>query len=607
MYFRTKTIKGTPVVQLVESFRNPEGQPRQRILASLGDAHLRDAEKSGIARAVEDHLLGKSPLPIDAPLSQEAASWVTRILQLLGRSKTAKPAATDKIDGVLLDKIQTENVVQFGPQCVAMAAWNELGLTGLLEEAGLNPAQSATAQLMVANRLIEPLSEWALIDWSHRTALPELLGIRITKTTKDRLYQTSDLILSHRKTLEQKLRHHEAQLFDCKRSIILYDMTNTHFEGLCAKNPKAHHGRNKQKRNDCRQVAVGMAFDERGLALAHDVFEGNIAETKTLATMLERLDLHQLHGDGRKPVVVLDAGFASAANIALLKERGYSYLINITRDRRRKYAEQFAQDGFETLPGRKPEMQVEVRRITDPEDQQSSLILCRSAQRRTKEVAMLSKAETRLLTDIEALRKLIAGGKLKKPDLIQRRIGRLEKKHSRAARYYTLCHDAVQGFTAQRDDDKHGEASEALGNYVLKTDHTLDAEQTWSLYMTLLQAEEGFCALKSTLGLRPNYHQLEGRVDGHIFISVLAYHLLTWVREKLRDQGDLRDWKTLRRLLSTHMLATTSLTLEDGRMLHIRKPTVPDAEQATVYQRLGINWKAAFPTQKTWAKGEVVL
>lgn len=601
MYFRTKIIKDTPVVQLVESFRNPEGQPRQRVLASLGDARLPEAEKTQIARAVEDHLLGKAKLSIDSPLSDEASSWVARILQLLGRSKSAKPASIDKIDGVLLDKIQTENVVQFGPQCIAMAAWNELGLTEMLEGAGLNPAQAATAQLMVANRLIEPLSEWALIDWSHRTALPEMLGIRITKTTKDRLYQTSDLILSHRNSLEQKLRHREAELFDCKRSIILYDMTNTHFEGVCANNPKARHGKNKQKRNDCRQVAVGMMFDERGLALAHDVFEGNIAETKTLITMLGRLDAHK--NENQKPVVVLDAGFASAANIALLKERGYSYLINITRDLRRKYAEQFTQSGFEPLPGRSPEMQVEVRRIIDPEDEQSSLILCRSAQRRAKEEAMFSKAESRFLTDVEALRKLIACGKLKKSDLIQRRIGRLEKKHPRAARYYTLHHEASEGLTAQREDDKHAQANEALGNYVLKTDATLDAAQTWSLYMTLLQAEEGFCALKSTLGLRPNYHQLAGRVDGHIFISVLAYHLLTWVREKLRDQGDLRDWKTIRRLFSTHMLVTTSLTLEDGRVLHIRKPSVPDAEQATVYQRLGIDWKAAFPVQKTWAKG----
>ncbi len=74
------------------------------------------------------------------------------------------------------------------------------------------------------------------------------------------------------------------------------------------------------------------------------------------------------------------------------------------------------------------------------------------------------------------------------------------------------------------------------------------------------------------------------------------------MREKLRDQGDLRDWKTLRRLLSTHMLATTSLTLEEGRVLHLRKPSIPDAEQAIVYQQLGIDWKAVFPTQKTGAK-----
>jgi hypothetical protein len=112
-------------------------------------------------------------------------------------------------------------------------------------------------QPLVANRLIEPLSEWALIDWSARTALPELLGIRVTKSTKDRLYHTSDALYAHRKTLEQTLRRREADIFCLQRSIVLYDVTNTHFEGLCEKNPKARHGKNKQKRNDCRQVAVG--------------------------------------------------------------------------------------------------------------------------------------------------------------------------------------------------------------------------------------------------------------------------------------------------------------------------------------------------------------
>jgi len=597
MYFRTKTIKGTALVQLVESYRNAEGQPRQRVVASLGDASVPEMEKPRIARAVESHLCGNRDL-LGLDLSEEATGWVTRILQLLGRSKSARPVIAEKVDGVLIDRIATENVVELGPQLVALAAWKQLGLSEALDQAGLNASQIATAQLLVANRLIEPLSEWALIDWSARTALPELLGIRVTKSTKDRLYLTSDALYAQRKTLEKTLRAREADIFSHQRSIVLYDVTNTHFEGLCAKNPKARHGKNKQSRNDCRQVAVGMAFDERGLALAHDVFEGNIAESKTLSLMLDRLEMP---GEGLKPVVILDAGFASAANISLLKERGLSYLINITRGSRAKYAASFGEGGFEPVPGRSEQELVEVKTIVDPDDAQGRLVLCRSAQRREKEIAMLSKAEARFLKDVAALRERITQGRLKDPATIERKIGRLQKKHPRVVRFYTLAHDHGT-LIASRHEDKRHQAGELCGDYVLKTDRCLSAAQTWSLYMTLLQAEEGFASLKGTLGLRPNFHQLEHRVEGHIFISVLAYHLLSWVRETLRDCGDLRDWKTLRRLLSTHSLATTSLPLEDGRVLHIRKPSLPDPEQALVYKHLRIDWKSAFPQIKTFVK-----
>ncbi len=598
MFFRTKTVKGTGLLQLVESFRNAEGLPRQRVIVSLGDAKLPELEKHLIARAVETHLSGDGQL-LAADLTEEAAAWVTRILQLIGRSKSARPVSASKIDGVLVDRIATENVVELGPQIVALHAWNELGLSPLLEKAGLNASQIATAQLLVANRLIEPSSEWALIDWAGRTALPELLDLRVTKSTKDRLYVTGDALFKHRATIEAALRQREADLFSVQRSIVLYDVTNTHFEGVCAKNPKARHGKNKQKRNDCRQVAVGMTFDERGLALAHDVFEGNIGDSKTLARMLDRLALPD--DAGLAPVVILDAGFASKENLALLKERRLGYLINITRGSRIRYAADFAADGFELIPGRTATDPVEVKTITDPDDADSSLILCRSALRREKEIAMISRAESRFLTDIEALRQRILGGHLKAPALIERAIGRLQKKHPRVARFYTLAHQNGT-LHATRHDQTLAQTTELCGDYVLKTDQSLSAPQTWSLYMVLLQAEEGFACLKGTLGLRPNFHQLEHRVDAHIFISVLAYHLLTWVRETLRASGDTRDWKTLRRLLSTHSLVTTSLPLEDGRVLHIRKPSLPDPEQALLYKKLSIDWNASFLPLKTFAK-----
>ena len=619
MYFRTKIIKGTPLVQLVESFRNTEGQPRQRVVVSLGDAEIPEAEQSVIAQVVTRRLRGEADW-FEPQLSAEAAAWVTRILQLAGRSKVACKIGGDGggrgdnseggggdgdcVDGVLLDQIESENLVQLGPQLVALKAWEELGFTSMLEELGMNPGRIATAQLMVANRLIEPLSEWALIDWAHRTALPELLGIRITKRSKDRLYYTSDELLSHRENIETQLRQRERDLFCLGRSVILYDVTNTHFEGVCSRNPKAKRGRNKQKRNDCPQVAVGMAFDEHGLPLAHEVFEGNVADTKTLGTLLDRLAPEDC--DTLKPVVVLDAGFASKDNIELLRERGYSYLINITRGSRAKYAEFFDSQEFEPLPGRKPEHKVEVKEITDPEDSDSHLVLCRSEQRSFKEVAMISRAEERFLADAKSLRKRIEKGLLKTPSVIERKIGSLQKKHPRVNRFYKIQHRSG-GLEVVRDDDKVEEALALCGDYVLKTDKDMGAAELWSLYMTLLKAESGFQMLKGSLGLRPNYHQLEGRVEGHIFISVLAYHLLSWVHHRLELGDDQREWKTVRRLLSTHSLVSTRLPLKDGRILTVRKPSVPDAEQALVYKILGIDWKKACPTVKTEMKSATTL
>jgi transposase len=598
VYFRTKTIKGTPLLQLVQSYRNNEGLPRQRVVASLGDTKLSKDEQKQVAKAVELRLQGHHDWFETEELSEDGSTLVARIVQIAQRSKSAIPIEDGIIDGVVLDQIETENIVELGPQLVAAKAWEELTLTPILEGIGMNPSTIATAQLMVYNRLIEPLSEWALIDWAPRTALPEMLGMRITKTTKDRLYRTSDLLIDQRTSIEQKLRNHEADLFANGGSVILYDVTNSHFEGECHQNPKAKRGKNKQNRNDCKQVAVGIAFDEKGIPLVHEVFEGNMADTKTLVHILDRL---KVDGSGAKPVVILDAGFASADNLSLLKEKGFSWLINITRSSREKYAESFKNGTFEIIPGRKIEEKVEVQKIDDPDDADSQLVLCRSTQRRLKEEAMLSNAEQRFLKDANALKNRIEKGQLAKSDTIERNIGRLQKKHPRVNRYYTLTYED-DSLTIDRKDDKFELSTELCGDYVLKTDKTLDAISIWKLYMTLLKAESGFQMLKSSLGLRPNFHQLEERVEGHIFISILAYHLLCWIRDRFEQHGDTRQWSMIRRLLRTHSVVTTRLPKQNGEIISIRKPSLPDAEQERVYHILGIDWRKEFPTTKTIRK-----
>ena len=165
MFFRTKSIKGSLLVQLVESYRNEQSLPRQRVIASLGDASLPEDEKRAIAKAVETALSGQSDWFEEQDLSAEAASWVARILQLARRSRGGNEVVkSTTIDGVMLDEIQTQNGVQLGPELVALKAWEALELTPILENLGMNASAIATAQLMVSNRLIEPLSECALID-----------------------------------------------------------------------------------------------------------------------------------------------------------------------------------------------------------------------------------------------------------------------------------------------------------------------------------------------------------------------------------------------------------------------------------------------------------
>lgn len=596
MFFREKKVKNSRLMQLVESYRDREGRPRQRIVASLGDANVPESARPRIARCVQQRLQGQRDL-FGTDLRDGEAEWVDRIVKIAEQTRSAqRERGIQTLDGVMADKVDTINVVEFGPELVGMAAWRASGLGEKLAELGLNRRTAAIAQSMVINRLIEPLSEWALIKWLEHTALPECLNVRVTKTTKDRLYKTSDELLAKRKKLEEHLRGTEAAWFDKPGSIVLYDVTNTHFEGLCEANPKAARGKNKQKRHDCLQVAVGMAFDEHGLALAHEVFEGNITDAKTLLQMLDRLE--RAVAGTRKPVVILDAGIATDANLQILKQRGYSYLVNITRDRRTAYAQEFNAAGFTPLPRRDADQQVEVKTIAHPDMADDRLVLCRSMKRREKEQAMISKAEERFIKEAEALRARVAQGRLKDPEKILKKIGGLLAKHPRVARFHEVTF-ADGAISIRKDDSKLDAAYDLCGDYVLRTDQHFQADKLWALYMTLLKAEAGFKMLKGTLGLRPNFHQKEFRVDGHIFITVLAYHLLCWIHNRLEAAGDRRTWRTIRRLLRTHCLLTTRFPLQDGRIVSIRKASVPDEEQIRIYNMLGINWKSAYQPRKT--------
>jgi transposase len=139
------------------------------------------------------------------------------------------------------------------------------------------------------------------------------------------------------------------------------------------------------------------------------------------------------------------------------------------------------------------------------------------------------------------------------------------------------------------------------GKYLLKTNRRdLRQDEIWHLYITLIRMEQAFRDLKTHLGLRPVYHQKERRVDGHIFLSIQAYHLLHAIEYTLRQHGDRSRWATIKRLVSTHRYSTIQLPTVAGPVLNIRKPGIPEGIHRDIYNTLGVDY-THLPTKKIFA------
>ena len=629
MFLRVKTSPSGQCLQLLESYRNAQGKPCHRVVVSLGDAQIAQADRALVARMVSQRLYGLAELFPETTRS-EVLNWVDGIAKRVEREgrwqPLGPPAAAQTqgqvIDGVLADQVTHTHTTPLGPSLLGWAAWQRLEMPKVLGSLGFNPAQAQTAAVSVINRLVDPGSELALVDWLPDSSLPELMGLETTQAGKDRFYRVSDLLMKHRAAIETHLRDLQGKLFSVDRTVLLYDLTNSYFEGEALGNPKAKRGKSKEKRNDCPQVVLGMVFDQRSFELAHRVFEGNLSDGKSLVHMIGEMEklaapAEQLPGAGQRSLVLLDGGIATPANLALLREKQIRYLVNDSRQGRKTYQKEFAEDEqFSAIADRENQSVVKVRKLADPlwqppdpaaepepeakgkhttPPQPDTLVLCWSEGREEKESAIRSSAEVKYLAALEKLGQRVAKGQLKNQTKIHQAIGRLQSQHCRIQRFYQVelkAEGKGRRVVWTRKAEPYEAADDLLGCYVLRTNAGEDsAQDIWNLYMTLSKAEEGFRSLKGDLGLRPNYHQLEGRVDGHIWITILAYHLLSWIRETLRDQGDHRSWGTVRRILQTHCYTTIVLPTKSGSLHRIRKAGEPDELQKVIYQRLKVNWK----------------
>ena len=591
---------------LVESVQTPRG-PRQRTVVSLGDlSPRRRSEWLKLVYKVEEALVGQGDLFEQA--DAETLAIADKVRARLESADAARDAEDAAVVGVLVDRVETEAHREAGPVHVGYTFWKRLGLDGILEEQGLGARTRALACVLVLNRLIDPKPEHAIPDWVRATALGDMLERDFGDLSEDALYRCMDRLHPHRSAIETALSEREAELFNLDRTVFFYDLTSTYFEGLAKKNPKAKRGYSRDKRPDCKQVVVAMVVNRDGFPLVHEVLDGNTQDRATLEDVLKLMEARVGLNEGQ--TVVVDRGMAFPENIETLRghPKKLHYIVATRQPERDQFLEDFEGLGDFTEILRAPSPNNPFQKKSHIEVKRKRLagetyVLCISSGRAEKDRAIREQKEARMRADLAKLEARIAEGRLVKPVKIGEAIGRIKERYPRAARYYdiTYCPE-TKTFAYPVNAEKLRKAEELDGSYLLRSDREdLDADEVWRTYMLLTRAENAFRDLKSPLALRPIHHQVPRRVDTHIFIAVLAYHLLVAIENTLLARGVYRSWETLRDLLKTHQVCTIVLPTDGGDILRIRKGSTPEAQHKEIYELLKVPTKV-IPEVRHWTR-----
>lgn len=575
--------------KLIESVRTERG-PRQRTLLNLGtDFNLPQGKWKEFANRVEEIITGQISF-LDYPeeienFAQNCARKIIRKQSFIIPKKKDSDYLPD-YQTVDVNSTENEQARTIGAEHVVYHAIKELELDRKLAGLKFNKPHLEAAIGVIAARLINPASERKTHTWLKEiSGIDELMDTDFSKLSQDRVYKVSDMLLKGKKDIEEHLSFKERNLFNLEEKIILYDLTNTFLEGTGKYNKKARFARSKEKRSDCPLLTLGLVLDAEGFPKKSNVFDGNVSEPKTLEGMIKDISAEK---SLIKPIIVLDAGIASDANIKWLKGNQYSYLV-VSRKKKKDIPK-----NVNLITVKKDDNAFVQAALVKNEETDEIELYCHSKGKEKKEQGIKSLFQQRLEEElIKAHSALSKKNGTKRYEKVIEKIGRLKERFKRVAHCYEVIVEKDPETNKAKAINWHlKETENNNGLYVLRTNRAdLTEKQIWNIYNTLTDIEDAFRCMKSELGLRPIHHQTELRTDGHIFITVLAYHLLHSIRFKLKCQGIHLSFSTIRDRLSTQVRITTTMKRKDGKMIHIRKSSRAELFHKKIYDALNLRYQ----------------
>jgi transposase len=580
---RSKDGKDHTYWSLVETVRTSDG-PRQKTVCYLGELN-----SSGQARW----------LRTVAVFNQQGEAQQLKLFP----SHVAPPEDDPQVARVLLNKVRLERTRQFGACFLGLELWKRLELDRFFEQSvddeRAEVAWSRVAALLAIHRRCAPGSELAIEQrWYPSTALDDLLSIEEGKLNDTRLYRCLDRILPHKTNLERHLKGRYGALFGAEFDVLLYDLTSTYMEGAAEKNPMVRRGYSRDHRPDCEQLVIALIVNNEGFPFSYETFDGNRSDASTLETILRMVE--RKYGKARR-IWVFDRGIVSEENLAAIRKRDGQYLVGTPRSQMKRFEAELLKDDWTHVRA-----EVEVKKVALPQGEET-YILCRTAGRQEKEKAIRHRFSNSMEDALKGLEKSIATGRLKDRNKMERQLGKIQARHPQVNDLYDVAlRDSAEGvrlFWQMKEDRKNWRESRE-GAYLLRTNLKAEtAEELWTKYMQLTEAEASFRALKSELSIRPLFHQLESRVKAHVMVAFLGYALWVTLKHLLKRRpaivpkpslsgvGNAQPVSPMKALalLSTLQSADIVLPTTDGREIRLRRITEPTAEQKSLLHQLGIS------------------
>lgn len=584
--------------KLCESYRIG-AKTRHRTILTLGKLEevTKAEERKLLADRIEELLNGSQNLfglSIPIQIEKLAKHFYGRIkreklskeLTEPKKSKHPEDPASDYQE-VDIESFELEEPREIGSEWLCKQVLEELDIETYFRQCGWSESQIKMTMLHIVSRACYPESEHKTAQWiNDNSAVAELFDMNPDRISRSHLYRAGDKLYKEKEGLEEYLWQKTSEIFDLEEKIILYDLTNTYFEGRKVGSKIAKFGRSKEKRSDAKLVVLALVINVEGFVKYSKILRGNIADCKTLEETVEYLS-KRTSTNGEKPIVVIDAGIATDDNLDTLKKKGYPYVC-VSRSKLKDYLS----EGSKIIKLHdKRDQPIEVRWVKKP-DAEDSYLYVRSEMKAVKEASMdehFSERYEEELTNIAA--SIQKKGGTKKTLKVMERIGRIKERYSAANKHYEIKVQEKDGIatniTWKRKPLKSG-AQE--GVYFIRTSlPQTDEKMVWDIYNTIREIEEAFRILKTDLKVRPIFHQKDERTIAHLYLGVMAYMVVNTIRYRLKNQGIHHDWKNIVRIMNTQKAGTITMCQRNNKQLNIRKCSVPRTAVLEIYSAMGYN------------------